>query len=1808
MSKDGLVDINHYCENFVTLLLNHLQNEVFVNLNNEQKNYPGIDLGSKKSKIAYQITSQKKSTKIDKTVATIIDQEGYDDYNHLKFFILTNKQKSYSKEYDLGGFMKFNPKEDVVDFDWYLDEIQNKPAAYLKEVLEITDSEIESILCKYDSHTKILQAKVIDPTFYSTGFPEEIVADLIDREHVNIRIEEYLKDNDLVFIEGDEDCGKTTVCSQYAKLNSEYTISIFFSPNHITDYRLEYFYSNFVNQAKYMLNAYDLINEFDPVSVDAYQQCFLPLRKLHKSEKKKITIILDGLENKIDNDKQFIIDILNNLPLGNSQFNYVISGSKSKFQETYTKITNHTNATIDLGGGISELEIKQYFGITNEIPSKEKRKLMQISKGFPGRLKTIKRIIDERDQTLEEALNENSVEYSNWVEIDCDSISLEDPLTNKLMSVITLRDLSYCINDLSLICDVEEIKIEKIIEENSLLEVTGNHVVVISQKHKQYFARLLRTNKNMVNELLTRFYSKTVTTDSLIELPQLHADSENWDKVLNILNVEYLPKIIEATGSRKIVNESLKLGIKASNLLHNYSSLWRYSVQGSIINGLDNYLFWESEIEARISIHDFNGAINLAESAVLKVDRLRLLALIAKRQKEHSKRVDEELIKQIEELYQSTDLHTVGEKIYDIVGDLLYAIPKLAIDIIENSSNNDKEQDINDWILTKLSFAAIDSNLRDEDKSDNNKKLEALQSLSEDRVKKINKAVSFLVGNYSSAKVMREVNKLTDSKEKIRLLRLWLNNNRDDVKGFDQVINLTLDELVLDSTNNIVTYDILKELSSRLPFLNNAAEKRKLIERLGTFEKSISELGLIRNKFVYKLNIFHANYTLQKEGWQDKIDEIIDEIEGQEDILGIIESLCEVYAKLIVFGDLKIKDLNHKIYQKILQLSAVLYKSTANHYKISLQIFKIIGRVNPALGIKICSQINTVWRKDKSLQQILDSYLDNDIKHIKFGLLKRIEDAISYPTVKEILYIKVLEKYSETKTLTEETCKELIYYGGKLKDISSVTLRLRGNILVYKIISKNSYWKHKLSFSQEDVIYNNWLEIESIWERIDEGYTVCSELSEISPSFAKRVFKDVENLKENCWIDSRQIAHSYMMALKIIVKSFSNLVVVNKNTKNHYLTLKTMISYLPSEFERVRVWTEVGFSALIENNNKLSDQILNEHILPLLVSLKSKKQDMIELLVPISFVHIHNSDLSKEYADLMNFETREELYSEICTYYLTGKSPYVLYEDGAENYTGKYNDLTKAFSALSNLKVDNSIYYQIVHIVKAIQFGKKNNLDSLQINELADKLIKFVNERLPDKMNIKHDGYKLLSEAKINLLRVKGINHQTYWNELLEGINCIDNLSDKIFIKSILFEDLPIGKISNGLKLKNQLFDDILKDIKSISIHYEFVQRVIDISETMYKHNRVKWKDVVNKAFTLSSNFTEGSEVYKSKKTLIDSMYRIDPNYAKDLIKMEGGDKQKGSIGNLLNEHYESLEISEKISKNLEINEIEMKNNKVIVNAILQSFKRLNSGLEKSKKIGEVSRFLELGNKLPLSDVLPIHLYYLANCINTYKSGNLIGNLQNLHENNFEQCVISAELVQLLSRKRKKESNSINNIDSFGSDDIVTRYSSQSREDIIEHLSNWFKEINGNKVTIADKNFSKNDLQLLKMIKDHCSKETDVTILASYDGSNNVPSKEYKEKWNKISNENPPITNLVFCWLDNKECEPPFDGIYLFSDDSGLKLSTSFHKLGTDKNSNIEFLKPSAAIKIYRENFEQLCELKKNYLVGTRIWYTTFKM
>ena len=74
-TKLNLLELNIHLENFFREVLNILLDIRLQNLNNERSNAPGLDLGDPSKKIAFQITSQKTSAKINDTLKTVLDNK-----------------------------------------------------------------------------------------------------------------------------------------------------------------------------------------------------------------------------------------------------------------------------------------------------------------------------------------------------------------------------------------------------------------------------------------------------------------------------------------------------------------------------------------------------------------------------------------------------------------------------------------------------------------------------------------------------------------------------------------------------------------------------------------------------------------------------------------------------------------------------------------------------------------------------------------------------------------------------------------------------------------------------------------------------------------------------------------------------------------------------------------------------------------------------------------------------------------------------------------------------------------------------------------------------------------------------------------------------------------------------------------------------------------------------------------------------------------------------------------------------------------------------------------------------------------------------------------------------------------------------------------------------------------------------------------------------------------------------------------------------------------------------------------------------
>ncbi|HNP17127.1 MAG TPA: hypothetical protein PKL31_01730 [Fulvivirga sp.] len=1649
--------------------------------------------------------------------------------------------------------------------------------------------------------------KIIDNSYFSIGFPDKSWDDLVPRDNYLTQIVDKISsDCKILFLEGEEDSGKTTILAQFARKYMKNTITVFFNPRNVIDYQLEFYCANVYYQISNILGLeLSQDNGQGLISIEDYRSNLFNLRKKLKQKSDKIYLLIDGLDGKIQDDPEFVNRLFEIMPIGDDSFRIVISGYKAEFSKLVGGLKRMEDAGNLTVSGFSKPEISNFLKLEDGMQS-QFEELYKITKGYPGRLMTLKRLIESDSYGVED-ISSNST-YGSWIEMDCESVDLKNKNTYLIFSLISLREDSFSSKEISQILNIELSIVQQIIEDVNVVDLVGEKVILTSSAHKKYYSNQLRSNSKVIHDHLINYYANSDSIKALIELPKLYMDQNDWGKVVSVLDGDTLPQILEKYGSLNTVNETLEMGISASTKLGKHSELWRFSIQGGIVNELDSYSFWESEVEARIAINDFSSAIKLAESAVLKIDRFRLLALIARRQKELTNSVDEELVTLIQVLYESTELHKVGNRIYDIVSDLIYAIPNLAIELIEKSSGSISDKNINDWVIAKLAVAAIDSSSKDDKKEVSNKKLEAVQKLNAPLVKKITKAISFLVGNYTAGKVIEEASKLSDSNERLRLLRLWLNNNKTNITNIEDVISLALDELVDSTSKDSFTLDILKDLSFQLPYVKDTEKKQNLLNRFQNLESNFTDLGPITNKYIYQLNIFHAKHSLGQIEATDFINAIIKEIEGIEDVLVKLDSFSEVYAKLIILRGAKF-DLKPKInflHSRLLTLSSELYKTTASHYKISQTFLSTISNRNPVLALTICSQINTENRRENARLLILDSYLDNNLRHVKIEILKKIEGSLAHQDSKNDLIIRILERYSEAKSLHFKVVQNLLYFINKISFIDNVSTRSFAQMLAYKVIAKDPKWKLKLSGKISSELVEMWNGLDKEWEKIDIGFRICFHLSKIDNKFSSKVFESAMKMKESCWMDSLLVAQTYLISLSLIIKSYNSLLKSRNDNLKDYKIVEDLINQVPSKIERIKTWTELAIYSFGEEREDISRKVVETHIIPLLKDIDLNNNDLNEIIEAFIPTHIYNADLFKDLINPLSSKIKEKIYSALCDFYITKRNPFEIYDGHSIKYHTSHNELLKAIKILNEIKTDSILFTELSKICKAISDNK--SISKVQVASLAEEILNVVHNKFPDPNNIKHEGYQILTELKLSLLDKRGINHKTHWKDLITRAEAIPNMSDLIFINSLLLDEIPFDKMENGTTEKRKLFNSTLEYLEKLPAHYETVQRVIDITDTMYTVDRTKWKVVVSNAFSLTKKLEAGVEVYQSQKNIIDSMYRLEPEFAKKLVKMVDNNNEPASHSSFINEHLQTLELSNKIKNNKSLTEKEIEDNRKVVYAIVDAQRALNSDRIATKKISEITQYLSLGNKLPLHEVFPVFMYYLTNCAKTYKGKTYEGNVADLHRNNFEEAVRATNIVQVLSHKRKSSESSSRKF--FIDEDFSTNKALHpgSREEGINFIRNWLIDEAEEFVIIADPYLDKECLDILKLITG-LDKDLEVDLLGSKDGYSKIDHEElFKSYWKSISDQTPPFTNVTFCWVPDKNNAAPFHDRWIISKSGGLRIGTSFNSIGGGKESEISVMKPSEALNIKEQTLAGFVSRKRREINGMRITYKSFSI
>lgn len=144
-SRSGLqlFDLNRYLEDFFKDILNIVYGYSLNNLNEDRSNNPGLDLGDKEAKVAFQVTATKTSAKVNKTLEKAATQAH--EFSKIFVLILVDKQSSYSLDEALTKPFGFVAEEHILDLSDVLKQVLSLSIGQLQSLHELVNKEVARI-------------------------------------------------------------------------------------------------------------------------------------------------------------------------------------------------------------------------------------------------------------------------------------------------------------------------------------------------------------------------------------------------------------------------------------------------------------------------------------------------------------------------------------------------------------------------------------------------------------------------------------------------------------------------------------------------------------------------------------------------------------------------------------------------------------------------------------------------------------------------------------------------------------------------------------------------------------------------------------------------------------------------------------------------------------------------------------------------------------------------------------------------------------------------------------------------------------------------------------------------------------------------------------------------------------------------------------------------------------------------------------------------------------------------------------------------------------------------------------------------------------------------------------------------------------------------------------------------------------------------------------------------------------------------------------------------------------------------------
>jgi len=1652
------------------------------------------------------------------------------------------------------------------------------------------------------------RSQVVDPTVICQSFPETPRPE-IARDNILSTIETiFQSDIELVAVEGQQGIGKTTLLAQFARRHPDHTLSLFVRPTSRWACDPGILRLDLCNQLQWVLHQEEL-QEPERADDSFLGAKLFELGKRARYEQCTFYFVLDGLEEILEDASHARDLILDMMPFGHASFRFLLSGDSERLS---TRVREGVRVkSFPLPGFTLDQTIKYLQGLPLALDQPSIEEIFQTCQGVPGHLASIRRIIQSRTdvQTLLEELPEK---LPGLFEIEWRRVKADDPTQQHVLAILAHDSRVYSVDDLARILDVEASEILGFLPGLGFLttDPEGREVSFVSEPFRRFASDQLRHLEDKVNELLVSDLNREPdSVDALTYLPAHLEKAQRFGELLSFLSPDHLAKMMEHSQSLSPVQQMADLGLRAARVFKSDGDLVRFSLQKAVMTELEGADVWRSEVEARMALDDYDAALALAQSTILREDRLHLLAVIAKAKRERGLEPEPELAGQIQRLCDEVDPTALGEKAVEIASDLVYSRPDLAIKLVERATDSNTGENAIDWAFAKLSIAALGVHRGQLQPTED---LDNIRSRIQDpKARHFSAAVSVLLGEYSADQVIAEVERLESTGDRLILLRQWAMDNRERADTAE-VVDYAL-KLAIGTTEYAPNARVLRELATPLSFMSDNPQTRQIVGIFDSQKDAVEHLGPTEDYVSLQLLLAQTESRYDFEVARNRVTEVYLYVADIDDLSTKSTCMARLLASLADIDPEKRfqqpDELHTLVEDELKSYMKNLLDSSAEHYHAARGVIRALAKARPELALDFIEAVNTEHRRDLGLLCLIKSAIQVPPASINLPFIESVVDRFALQHIRDEAVMQVITRLSRSSGVPDSLIPQALPLINRLKDIQSSGERCRACYLAYSMLKEaNSDEYSGLLAHLLNQLTDAWEGIDVGWHKVDIGFKVSESLASHSLQVARARLKNTEEYRDQIELDASTTAWTYLACVRLAIKSCSGLLAQRLDTKKDFKRLDDLIDRVPSRGERASLWADLALRCYADDRPEDCKRIVGEHVKPLLQDVSfadvAYRAKTLRMVAPA--LYVAHGPTALEMIAQLPLPYRDEALANICEFIIR-KVPPSDPEDASPRQGYRdvtYEEITDICELLKQMDHDGTIYSFIEHICDAVVARRSRDRYPFTLQhklEIARRLEEVISNKLPNPRHIKHDGYKIAAQAQV--ARIKRAKSQT-WLELIDSARDIPNLADRALVLSIIAAAMPSKESSRRtatLEEAKEIVEQIPVDLDRIERYEALASMTLDIDQTMCRE--------CLKSAMESAVKNDESDLYPVQRRIIDLAYKVDEDFAASLASLADRDPAREKTRRNLKTRLQTLDLKKRMADQLfDPTKSGMPFEENYPQAAWMLLGALNAGRINAVPIEHSRDHVQSAARLPLSESYPILAWAIQNAIIRHKK---TPQAQALLRPLFEATLSGADLAARMASLSSMQLQRAKRYRPRSSDEASILIPSGDREYAVQTVREWVESKVRHYLKICDPYFGPDDLEVLRfvLLADPTCKVQILTSRKHHKQEGILDSSEkttYRVRWRQITDHDPPDTEVFIVGLEPGGELPLHDRWWLTSG-GGIRIGTSFSALGVNRDSEISFLSQDEAKEREAEVNQYLQERRKDHN-GRRLTYTMFTL